>query len=170
MTKRAARQQAVRTAHAIIPQETCIRARPAGGVNVAHEIEIRFPSDPRWLRPIRSFIEEFAGQAGLGSQACHEVMLAVGEALTNVMRHSYNGDCNQKVWLKCSSDEGTMEIEIRDRGEAFEVEKTLPAPDELRPGGRGIYLIRSAMDEVEYSREGDQNLVRMRKVCEPRAR
>ena len=137
---------------------------------MADEIEIRFSSDPRWLRPIRTLLEEFTEQAGLDSKACHEVMLAVGEALANVMRHSYNGDCRQTVWLKCSSDGGMIEIEIRDRGEAFDLKAELPPPDELRPGGRGVYLIRSAMDEVEYRREGDQNLVRMRKVCEPRAR
>ena len=137
---------------------------------MADEIEIRFSSDPRWLRPIRTLLEEFTEQAGLDSMARHEVILAAGEALANVMRHSYNGDCHQKVWLKCRSDDNMMEIEIRDRGEAFDLKAVLPPPDELRPGGRGVYLIRSAMDEVEYSREGDQNLVRMRKVCEPRAR
>ncbi len=139
-----------------------------GGVYVAGEIEIRFSSDPRWLRSIRMLLEEFTDQAGLDSKARHEVMLAVGEALANVMRHSYNGDCNQKIWLNCKSGDSMMEIEIRDRGEAFSLSAAPPPPDELRPGGRGVYLIRTAMDEVEYSREGDQNLVRMRKVCEPR--
>ena len=137
---------------------------------MADEIEIKFSSDSRWLRPLRTLLEEFAGQAGLDSKACHEVILAAGEALANVMRHSYNGDCHQKVWLKCRSDDNMIEIEIRDRGEAFDWKAALPPPDGLRPGGRGVYLIRSAMDEVEYRREGDQNLVRMRKIREPRAR
>ncbi len=134
---------------------------------MADEIEIKFSSDPRWLRPIRILLEELTATTSLDSKACHEVMLAVGEALTNVMRHSYNGDCNQKVWLQCKLDDSMIEIEIRDLGEAFEVSATQPPPDELRPGGRGVYLIRTAMDEVEYSRDGDQNLLRMRKVCEP---
>ena len=136
---------------------------------MADEIEIRFSSDPRWLRPIRILLEEFTAKTSLDSTGCHEVMLAVGEALSNVMRHSYSGDCNQRVWLKCKSHDSMLEIEIRDQGEAFRVSADSPPPEELRPGGRGIYLIRTVMDEVEYSREGDQNLLRMRKVCEPRA-
>jgi anti-sigma regulatory factor (Ser/Thr protein kinase) len=36
-------------------------------------------------------------------------------------------------------------------------------PDEVRPGGRGVYLMKEIMDEVEYLRDGDTNCVRMKK-------
>ena len=55
-------------------------------------------------------------------------------------------------------------VEVRDQGEPFDpAECETPPPDELRVGGRGVYLIRSVMDEVEYRRDGSTNCVRMRK-------
>lgn len=128
------------------------------------EIEIKFSSNPRWLGPVRALLEGFANQAGFGSRDSHEITVAVGEALTNVMRHSYKGDATKTVQLLCALRDGAMAVEIRDQGEPFDESKLVPQPpEELRPGGRGIYLIRSVMDEVEYCREGKANLVRMKK-------
>jgi anti-sigma regulatory factor (Ser/Thr protein kinase) len=42
-------------------------------------------------------------------------------------------------------------------------------PEEIRVGGRGVYLMRALMDEVEYHREGDVNCVRMKKLLRTHA-
>ena len=57
---------------------------------------------------------------------------------------------------------------IRDNGPAFDPRKT-PAPDpetpieERNPGGLGIFLVRSKMDEMDYRREDGWNIVILRK-------
>lgn len=133
-------------------------------VNVAEAFEVKFVSDPRWLRPVRLLLEEFAEQAGFPATMRQEVELAVGEALTNVMRHSYGGETERPIELRCALRDGTLEVEIRDDGEPFDCEDLSPRPpDELRGGGRGVFLMREIMDKVEYLRDDNRNLLRMTK-------
>ena len=146
--------------HAIIPLE---RAYVPKRVKVAEALEVKFVSDPRWLRPVRLLVKEYAEQAGFSPETQQEVELAVGEALTNVMRHSYGGDTTRPIDLRCALRDGAFEIEVRDHGEPFDVADLPPPPDELRAGGRGVYLIRTIMDSVEYLREDNRNLLRMTK-------
>ncbi len=132
-------------------------------MNVAEALEVKFVSDPRWLRPVRLLVEEFTEQAGFSAQTQREVELAVGEALANVMRHSYGGDTTRPIDLRCVLRDGAFEVEVRDDGEPFDVADLPPPPDELRAGGRGVYLMRTIMDTVEYLREDNRNLLRMTK-------
>ncbi len=131
---------------------------------MADQVEITITSHPRWLRLIRQAVLEYARQTGFDSRDSHAITLAVGEAVGNVIKHAYKGSTERLFVVRCDSDEGGLEIEIRDRGEPFHpsLAPDLP-PDELRVGGRGLYLMRTIMDEIEYVREGDSNVMRMRK-------
>ncbi len=129
------------------------------------KVEITVASDTRWLALIRRVIDEFCQQAGLDAQESHAVTLAVSEAAANVMKHSYRGDHTRELSLVCRTVGHGIEIEIRDDGEPFDPDaQPLPPPDELRAGGRGVYLMRAMMDSVEYRREGATNSVRLRKM------
>ena len=129
------------------------------------QVEIRVASDTRWLALIRRVTDEFCQQAGIEAQERHAVILAVDEAASNVIRHAYKGDPAQELALTWRSIQGGIEIEIRDQGEPFDPrEKTIPPPDELRVSGRGLFLMRTIMDQIDYRREGSTNLVRMRKM------
>ena len=131
---------------------------------MAEAIEVKFVSDPRWLRPVRLLVEEFAEQAGFSAETRQEVELAVGEALANVMCHSYGGDAERPIEMRCAMRDGALEVEIRDDGEAFDSKHLRPPPpDELRAGGRGVFLMREIMDKVEYLRDNNRNLLRMTK-------
>jgi serine/threonine-protein kinase RsbW len=129
------------------------------------QVEIRVASDTRWLALIRRVTDEFCQQAGIEAQERHAVILAVDEAASNVIRHAYKGDPAQELVLTWRWIEGGIEIEIRDQGEPFDPrEKVIPPPDEMRLSGRGLYLMRTIMDQIEYRREGSTNLVCMRKM------
>jgi serine/threonine-protein kinase RsbW len=129
------------------------------------QVEIRVASDTRWLALIRRVTDEFCQQAGVEGQERHALILAVDEAASNVIRHAYKGDPSQELALTWRWIEGGIEIEIRDQGEPFDPRKvTVPRPDEMRLSGRGLFLMRSIMDEIEYRREGSTNLVCMRKM------
>ncbi len=134
-------------------------------------MELKISSDPRWLRMVRAMMQEICRQCGFSEMERSEITLAVDEALSNVIKHSYKGSPEGVVWLSCVADDGCLEIELRDQGEAIDP-KCLepPPPDEIRIGGRGIFLMREIMDEVHFWREGEQNLVRLRKYAKAQAR
>ena len=131
---------------------------------MADQVEITITSHPRWLRLIRQAVLEYARQMGFDSRDSHAITLAVGEAVGNVIKHAYKGSTEQQFAVRFDAFDGGLEIEIRDEGEHFELTQTPDlAPDELRVGGRGLYLMRTIMDEIEYGREGGANVMRMRK-------
>jgi serine/threonine-protein kinase RsbW len=133
-------------------------------------VELEISSDPRWLRMVRAMMDEISRQAGFGEAERCDIMIAVDEALSNVMKHSYKGDPNCRVWLSCTAENGSLEVVLRDQGEALDPQRLEPPPpDEMRVGGRGIFLMRSTMDEVNFERRGDTNWLRLSKQVRARA-
>lgn len=134
-------------------------------------MELRISSDPRWLRMVRAMMQEICRQCGFSEMERSEITLAVDEALSNVIKHSYKGNPKGAVWLSCSAEDGCLEIVLRDEGEAIDPKHLEPPPpDEIRVGGRGIFLMREIMDEVHFLREGKTNLLRLRKYAKAPAR
>jgi serine/threonine-protein kinase RsbW len=110
----------------------------------------------------------------LGSDAdASLVELAVVEICSNVIRHGHPGDPAALVHVVFEGDGHCLQIEIRDEGPAFSVEQTaMPEIDTTMPvddlpiGGFGIPIVHALMDAVEYSRDGNVNVVRISK-CRP---
>ena len=131
-------------------------------------LEVR--SDPRFLRCIRSLVRGWVETAGAPQDAADEMVLAVDEACSNAIRHSYGGQCDRFVELTLRADEEFLEIRLCDQGDPCPPEHRerrvleAPDPDRLEPGGLGVHLMHSAFDEVEFcATENQGNCVIMRR-------
>ncbi len=127
---------------------------------------IRIPASTEELSRVREFIADFAGQFGFTVQQTHEIQMAVDEACTNVIKHAYNYDETREIELSISYTSSNLIIKIVDQGKSFDpAVYTTPDLEERikkrQRGGFGIYLMRSFMDEVEYSNEKGYNELRM---------
>ncbi|HVQ32157.1 MAG TPA: SpoIIE family protein phosphatase [Vicinamibacteria bacterium] len=92
--------------------------------------------------------------------------LALEECGTNIVTHACGGRAHERFRVAFERTAATLEIEVRDCGPAFDptqsVARELPTTDEDRPpGGWGLQLVRHYLDEVRYSREGDENVLRL---------
>lgn len=119
-------------------------------------IEMRVPSVTGSLAVVRAALHAMGGAFGLCEADDHDVCLAVDEALANVIQHAYAGQSDQSILvaieLRGSAGDGSVSISIEDRGRAVRPEEIRGrALDELRPGGLGVHIIRSVMDDVEYA-------------------
>lgn len=107
-------------------------------------------SQPRLLGPVRAMLETYAERAGLAEDARAHLVLAVDEALANVIRHGYEhrGDCLIWVGLRITESPAAVRVEIDDHQAPFDPD-ALPERDlaEVRPGGLGLHLIRELADE-----------------------
>jgi len=123
---------------------------------VTSDIEICLRSDPRLLHSVRGLVWRYVRGFGLDDDRTDEVVLAVDEACTNAMRHSYHNRDGYPVWLTLRATDELIEIELRDEGDPAPEEcltrKELQPPDplELRPGGLGVQLIYRVFDEVAF--------------------
>ena len=112
-------------------------------------------------------IRRCAASAGLSSSAAGRVELCVEEAVVNIMSYAYPAGAGP-FRLDCSNDGETLTITIEDRGVPFNMlERESPdltlSASEREPGGLGIFLIKEFMDDVEHRREGDRNVLVLRK-------
>ena len=93
-----------------------------------------------------------ASRAGFDEDDLMKIGMAVREAMVNAVAHGNRYNANKKVRLSLSLSGGRFTIVIADEGEGFDFEN-LPDPlapeNLLRTSGRGIFLVRSFMDEVQ---------------------
>jgi serine/threonine-protein kinase RsbW len=97
----------------------------------------------------RRWASDHARSVDMDAEAIAEVEVAMTEALSNVIRHSYDERSGGEVLLSLDIDDARLELGIRDRGRPFEPESyRAPNLDVPAEGGYGIYLIEELMDEV----------------------
>ncbi len=118
------------------------------------------------LDDIREFVARCATDAGLLPEKVQGLKLAVDEACANVIEHAYGG--RGPLTIGCEAD-ADLVVTIIDVGQEFNPME-YPPPDlyvgleDREIGGLGIHLIRSLVDDVEYSRTAGENRLRLRMV------
>ncbi len=127
-------------------------------------------SDLRMLATARGFIEAVCQAAGFDEPTVHSIVLAADEAVNNVIRHAHQGRPDAVVQIQCFLHPDAIEIRLIDQGEPFDI-AAVPHldPGEVRVGGRGVFLMRSLMDELSCQPRGEGgNTLRMVKCRDPR--
>jgi serine/threonine-protein kinase RsbW len=132
---------------------------------------LTMPSDPGRLALARGFVEAVCQVAGLDRVAIDAVVLAFHEAATNVIRHAHQDNPAAEIQVQCFVRPDAVEICLLDEGRPFDL-AAVPHldPAELRIGGRGVFLMRTLMDELSCQPRGERgNTLRMVKRCAPTA-
>jgi serine/threonine-protein kinase RsbW len=111
--------------------------------------------------------------AGLDEESIHWVGVAVRESVINAIKHGNANDERKRVHVAFTPLDSTassgLRIRVRDEGPGFDPE-TLPDPlapeNLLKSSGRGIFLIRSFMDEMVLQRapEGGMEIVMVKRA------
>lgn len=104
-------------------------------------------SDPENLRLVRRKTSEVLNEVGFDEDQRARLVLAVDEAVANVIRHAYAGCCDGRVELSFWLDADSLRIELRDYADPVDPNRIKPRDlSECRPGGLGVNLIDSVMD------------------------
>ncbi|HEY6946309.1 MAG TPA: ATP-binding protein [Candidatus Acidoferrum sp.] len=130
-------------------------------------------SNPETLCVVRNALGELAQTLGFPEAECRAVVLAVDEALTNIIRHAYQGRTEQPIEAsfrrirvaRDGAQKPALEIVLEDRGATVDREKLCGRKlEDVRPGGLGLHFIRESMDKVEFRRRWGRNQLRMVKL------
>jgi sigma-B regulation protein RsbU (phosphoserine phosphatase) len=118
-------------------------------------------------------LEEFARASGVPEKMIFGLTLALEECGSNVVNHALQRDA-QKIFQVAAEKRGEQfVIELRDNGPAFDPTATTARKpqqeDDDLPGGWGIELVRRYTDEIRYTREGSENVLRLVKQISPDA-
>lgn len=110
---------------------------------------LTLPNDLGLLPLARAFVDGACRKHGYDEGITHAVVLAVNEAVSNVIRHAHRDRPESAMRLECLFAPNGIEIRLIDEGEPFDLAAAPELdPGELRVGGRGIYLLRTLMDQL----------------------
>ncbi len=131
-------------------------------------MEIVLTNQPGQRQTLLTALETFTREHHLAAPVRRAADLALEEHLTNILSYAFDDLRWHEIRVRFDLEQDYLAIEVEDDGKPFnpltiaEVNTALPL--EERPvGGLGIHLIRKFMDEVQYRREGDKNILRLRK-------
>ncbi len=123
-------------------------------------LDIRIPGDPSRISSVTDAITDTLTKLDVPEEKRLEITLAVQEALANAVIHGCNSDASLEVRCRLQRDQnGRIVIIVTDPGPGFQPEAVSnPKQTEnlYQDHGRGVYLIRQLMDEVEFENGGNQ--------------
>ena len=139
----------------------------------AQTVRLDFFSTLDMLDLVQVVSDQVGRLAGLDDDSLHWVGVAVRESVINAIKHGNGGNQHKRVHVEFTPLGaalcGGLAIRVRDEGPGFDP-TSLPDPlapeNLLKSSGRGIFLIRSFMDEVvlRQAKEGGMEIVMVKRV------
>lgn len=117
-------------------------------------VSVRCGSRREWIDAMQALAERVFALAGIDDEQAYWPVLAVREAVMNAMIHGNKERAGTTVVVEYTVDAARIEVCVQDQGEGFDPDSLadpLSQGNLLAEGGRGVYLIRQFMDEVNYS-------------------
>ena len=114
-------------------------------------IQLCISSNPKYLKLVRSVILQSALIVGFAEKQSRDITLAVDEAITNIIKHSYMSAFDKKIEIDVKFGSDYLKLVLRDYGKKVDP-KTIKSRDlkDVKPGGLGVFFIKKIMDEVSY--------------------
>jgi serine/threonine-protein kinase RsbW len=139
-------------------------------------LKLSLLSDPKLLCVVRAAVGEMATSVGFLQSEVRSMVLAVDEALANVMRHAYLGQSGRPIQIsfyrgQFETSEGArdgLEIRLVDQGVPVDPDRMRGRElDDIRPGGLGLHFMREIMDSVIFRHVKGRNHLRLIKFVTP---
>ena len=124
-----------------------------------------FPRKIESLDEIFAFLQAFANEHGFDARTVYCINLVIEELFTNMVRHNLGG--GDTVTLGLDHDDEQVFLELIDIDvEPFDPSTVNPVPVEAgiegrRPGGLGVHLVRTMVDDLKYSYEIEDRCMRI---------
>lgn len=135
------------------------------------DMEIRVPNQTSYLGMVgrigEDLVRQMARYHGDRDTLAHHLNVVLTEAMANAIRHANQADPDKEIVIRISATEREIVIRVYDSGSGFDL-SSIPEPSFEQNGlddkGRGIFIIRSLMDAVEYRKANGGYVLEMKKL------
>jgi len=144
--------------------------------NGRRTVRLEFNSVFEMVDFVQIVSDHMGRSVGLDEDSLHWVGVAIRESVINAIKHGNRHDAAKHVFVEFEATVAEMpqelSIRVRDQGEGFdpeEVANPLAPENLLKSSGRGIFLIRNFMDDVQLQRapEGGMEIRMVKRVQAP---
>jgi serine/threonine-protein kinase RsbW len=144
----------------------------ANGHNI---VRLEFTSAFEMLDFVQVVSDHVSRSVGMDEDQSHWISVAIRESVINAIKHGNRHDASKRVFVEFETAAGgrgpELKIRVRDEGEGFDpdtLEDPLAPENLLKSSGRGIFLIRNFMDDVQLQRAPEGGMeIRMVKRVQP---
>jgi serine/threonine-protein kinase RsbW len=132
--------------------------------NSVLQVDVIIPTQTKYLDLIGSIGEHIAKDiddfSGDREALAYHLNLVLTEATTNAIKHATLTTLKDTVRITIHIQDNELNIKVYDHGQGFDLE-AVPLPDFEQPkeSGMGLYFIRTLMDSVTYTQQGDCNVL-----------
>lgn len=133
-----------------------------GATQTIYRITLR--STPKSIRRVEGYLAKISKVVGLDEIQLHKVMVSLTEAVNNAILHGNRAISEKRVLVRCEVLPGWLLFQITDEGRGFRpdhVRNPLKEENLHRENGRGIFLMRTLMDKVEFEQLPEGMQVRL---------
>jgi serine/threonine-protein kinase RsbW len=128
-------------------------------------ISVRIPSRLDLLAVLDRITETVCQRLQFDEDTACQVSMSVIEAGTNAIQHGHGKDATKPVDIQFRMMPGSLVITVEDLGPGFDVGRVngdITSPEHIFDArGRGIFIMRSCMDQVEFEFTGSGTRVRL---------
>ena len=122
--------------------------------------QLEIPADVRCVKDAVELIAShcFGGNLPPGGRTLFRIRVLLAEAISNSILFGASGNRDRKVRIEALVNDRRIRLEVTDDGAGFDPSEVPDPtlPDGLaRPIGRGLFLIRSLADRVEFNERGN---------------
>ncbi len=130
-------------------------------------IRLEFSSAFEMLDLVQIVSDAFGRLAGIDDDGLHWIGVAIRESVINAIKHGNRNDLQKTVFVEFmakppgaaegngSHSDAELVVRVRDQGEGFDISTVgdpLAPENLLKSSGRGIFFMRSFMDDVTLGR------------------
>jgi len=115
---------------------------------------ISFPSDVEYLDTIEKVSAKFTASVGFDESDVDDISIALTELVNNAIHHGNKNDKSKKVTVIFTFEDDCLSIRIIDEGNGFKpesIDDPLHPDNIMAESGRGLYLVKALMDNVDYN-------------------
>jgi serine/threonine-protein kinase RsbW len=137
-------------------------------------VRLEFCSAFDMLDFVQLVSDHLCRRLGFDEDSMHWIGVAIRESVINAIKHGNRNDLEKMVHVEFTTstdpESGGLTVSVRDEGDGFEPQEVADplAPENmLKSSGRGIFLIRNFMDELELRRppEGGMEVRMVKKLA-----
>lgn len=116
--------------------------------------EVTIPSDMKWMPKVVAEVDRVVGDMGFDEETGDFLAVATTEAVTNAIVHGNRGDARKRVRIRFKRGRERLTVSVADEGGGFDpecLEDPTDPKNVSKRSGRGLFILKSLMDEVDIS-------------------
>jgi len=133
---------------------------------VINNEQLIVPAKISYLPTLRNFVSRLGSKYKFSKSEINALTISVDEACTNIIKHGYQNIQSGSITMNVNVKTDRLEVELIDYGTSFDPSQVNDPNishyvQARKKGGLGIFIMKKFLDDIQYIRSGQANILRL---------